>query len=127
MTSQKPEWFRMTENDAPPVAAPKVRRKMTFAAVLATSALVLGGAVFANAHDEESAQAETPSVTSSTTPTATPTAPTVSSSQTPPAIGNVPNSGVRPRHEGEEREHEGRERHHPDGDYEDHDRYSDDD
>jgi hypothetical protein len=127
MTSEKPDWFAMTENDGAPVAAPKARRKLTFAAVLATSALVLGGAVFANAHDEQSAQAETPAVTSSATPSATPTSPTISSSQTPPAIGAVPNSGAKPRHDGEERDHDGRERHHSDGDFENHDRFSDDD
>jgi hypothetical protein len=90
MTSEKPEWFELSEGDESAPVLRKKSKKLPFIAVAAAGAIVLGGALFANANDEPNANASTSSMTipgapstststgASTTSPATPGAPTIS-------------------------------------------------
>ena len=60
-TPQKPEWFQMAESDQPTsnqVAPSTKSRSLPLIALLATGAILAGGAVFANIRQEQPAVAE---------------------------------------------------------------------
>ena len=89
MTSEKPEWFELSEGDESAPVLRKKSKKLPFIAVAAAGAIVLGGALFANANDEPNASASTSSMT---IPGAPSTSSSTSSPNAPgtPAISNVP-------------------------------------
>ena len=86
MTSEKPEWFELSEGESSNPVIRKKSKKLPFIAVAAAGAIVIGGALFANANDEPNASASTSSMTvpaapgagNSVTSSATPGAPTIS-------------------------------------------------
>ena len=131
--TQKPEWFEMVDGDEPIsdfIKPAKTGKRIPMTAVLASAAIIIGGAFFANANGENSASAETVSAATSTGATSqmvasTPPSASPSSAQNgitnpstnkggTPAIGNLPqrggenegddnfsNRGDRPHHDGE--------------------------
>jgi len=96
MTSEKPEWFELSKDDASssaPIEKKKLSKKLPFIAVAAAGAIVLGGALFANANDEPNANASTSSMTIPGAPSAsTSTGASTTSPAVPgaPTISNVP-------------------------------------
>lgn len=146
--TQKPEWFEMVDGDdqvSDFVKASKRSKSLPITAVIASAAIIIGGAFFANANDESPAVAETVSAPSAQTNTTTPTdssaapiapkSPGKSGIQNPsakggdtPAIGQPPqrgeredddefgDDGDRPRFDGDhEGEHDGNRLPPPDG------------
>ena len=133
---KKPEWFELTDGDAPSAQVTKVNKKLPLAAVLITGAVIATGAFFANASEsdanaEQSVLAQTipstsagSSAATSTTSSSPSTSQSTSNPAQSPAIQN-PNQGGVPapvmgggdddgdheRGEGRERggDHEGRE------------------
>lgn len=113
MNSQKPEWFEIAEGDARSADVRKVNKKLPAIAVLVTGAVIATGAIFANASEEQSANAQVSQSQVSTTPSPEATLdPSQSNSQstTPGAIQN-------PKIDGSQQQR---------GDYDDDD-YGDDD
>ena len=138
MTPKKPDWFELTDGENSPANVRKINKKLPFAALVATGAIIVGGSLFANANDESSAVAETPTSSQSTVagnPTASQsaianTSPNISSSPSKsasgvnslpvPSVSNVPQRG--------DGDHEGRERgEHHEGEHHDGDRFEHDD
>ena len=111
--TQKPEWFEIADNDEQTsdfIKPAKVKnaKSLPIAAAVASAAIIIGGAFFANANSESSASADeenTMSITqTATTPsadpstTATPTAPGI---QNPSATnGSTPSIGQLPQGRG---------------------------
>ena len=62
MTLEKPEWFELSEGDEGAPVLRKKSKKLPFIAVAAAGAIVIGGALFANANDEPNASASTSSM-----------------------------------------------------------------
>ena len=114
MTSQKPEWFELTEKGDAYAGIQKVNKKLPIITLVVAGAVILGGSIFANANNEPSAVAETPTASqsmaaaaTSSTIAATPSTNSSQSASLPvPTVTNAPQ-----RSEGD---HEGREHH--DGD-----------
>ena len=52
-TPEKPEWFELTDGDAPSAQVTKVNKKLPVIAVLITGAVIATGAFFANASEEK--------------------------------------------------------------------------
>lgn len=114
--TQKPEWFELAENDeqtADFISPAKVKGKKSLpaTAALASLAIIVGGAFFANAHNETSASADeqTPpaitqnSGTASTSTLASGTSTTPSDPSAPSATtqsGNTPSIGQLPQGRG---------------------------
>lgn len=100
--TEKPEWFQLVDSDEQISDFVKPRRagkRIPATAVLASLAIIVGGAFFANANGETSASAETTAVaapvtpTDSTNPVATPATPRGGAASDTPAIGNLPQNG----------------------------------
>lgn len=122
MTSEKPEWFEISESESSNPVIRKKSKKLPFIAVAAAGAIVLGGALFANANDEPNASASTSSMT-------VPAAPGAGNSTTSSANGGAPTISNAPQgnsgafgHDGDHRDgfrHDGE--HHdgfrPDGEH----------
>ena len=53
-TPEKPEWFQLTDGDAPSAQVKKVDKKLPAIAVLVTGAVIASGAFFANASEKNS-------------------------------------------------------------------------
>lgn len=51
-TPEKPEWFQLTDGDAPSAQVKKVDKKVPAIAVLVTGAVIASGAFFANASEK---------------------------------------------------------------------------
>jgi hypothetical protein len=137
MTSKKPEWFEITEKGDAYAGIQKVNKKLPIITLVVAGAVILGGSIFANANNEPSAVAETPtasqSVAAATSSAATsqsgsvsaattsqsgsvPAATTSHSAKLPvPTVTNVPQRGDGDR---EGREHHERDREHHEGDHE---------
>lgn len=62
MTPKKPDWFELAEGDQPSSGVRKIDKKLPIAALAAVGVVIVAGSIFANANDEPSAVAETPSV-----------------------------------------------------------------
>ena len=125
---KKPEWFELTDKDAPSTQVTKVNKKLPIAAVLITGAVIATGAFFASASENDaSAQGVTQTVASSTgsaTPATTSSA-TPNASDSPgiqdPTQGGVMAPGTRGGDDdgdhqwredrGHDGDHEGREGH----------------
>ena len=126
MTPRKSEWLELAESDGSTRDVRKIDKRLTFGTLATVSAIILGGSLFANAHDEPIANAEVLATSSptaasaSSTPTSEPTttaakavvsktpqSPTPAIAATnikPPAIASMPKGG-----DDEGDEHEGRE------------------
>ena len=99
---KKPEWFELTDKDAPSTQVTKVNKKLPIAAVLITGAVIATGAFFASASENDaSAEGITQTVASSTASSApaTTSSATPSTSTSPgiqdPTQGGVPAPGTR--------------------------------
>ena len=132
MTPKKPDWFELTENGDSYTGIQKINKKLPIATLVVAGAVILGGSIFANANNEQTAVAETPTTSQSvaaqvSSPTAlTPSAKVASgtsgvNSLPVPTVTNVPQRGGDDEYEGRERG--SRERDHDDDDdlYEDED------
>ena len=51
-TPEKPEWFQLTDSDAPSAQVKRVSKKLPAIAVIATGAIIASGAFFANASEK---------------------------------------------------------------------------
>jgi hypothetical protein len=137
MTPKKPEWFELTENGDSYAGIQKINKKLPIATLVVAGAVILGGSIFANANNEQTAVAETPAASQSvvaqaSSPSAlTPSVKVTSSSSGVnslplPTVTNVPQRGDDDEHEGRERG--ARERDHDDdGDRHEDDRHEDED
>ena len=116
MTSEKPEWFEISEGDAITSESKAKSKKLPIIAVAAVGAIIFGGALFANANDEPSADASSTQISSLATPsTSASAAPSVSGA---PTIGSVPQGGAQGGDDGfgHDGDHRGPR---PDGDHHD--------
>lgn len=100
MTSKKPEWFEITEKGDAYAGIQKVNKKLPIITLVVAGAVILGGSIFANANNEPSAVADTPtasqSVAAATTSSAasTPAATSPQSAALPvPTVTNAPQRG----------------------------------
>jgi hypothetical protein len=130
MTSQKPEWFEITEKGDTYAGIQKVNKKLPIITLVVAGAVILGGSIFANANNEPSAVAETPTASQSmaaTTSSSNATTPSVNSSQSAslpvPTVTNVPQRGDgdregREHHDGDRPDFKDGDREHHDGDHE---------
>lgn len=97
MTSKKPEWFEITEKGDSYAGIQKVNKKLPIITLVVAGAVILGGSIFANANNEPSAVAETPTASQSVA-AATSSPSTVASTSTSipvPAVTNAPQYGDR--------------------------------
>ena len=124
--------MELAESDGSTRDVRKINKRLTFGTFAAVSAIIIGGALFANAHDEPLANAEvavsSPTVSSPATTSTPSSAPTVKN-PTPkasaskiqvPAIASLPQGG-----DDDGEEHEGRGGGHDRGEH--HDDEEDDD
>ena len=122
MKSKKPEWFEITEKGDAYAGIQKVNKKLPIITLVVAGAVVLGGSIFANANNEPSAVADTPTASQSVavataSSAAAPVATASQSSSLPvPTVTNVPQRGDGDR-EGREH-HDGDRRGFGDGDHE---------
>ena len=126
MTPKKPDWFELTDGEDSPANVRKINKKLPFAALVAAGAIVLGGSIFATAHDEPSAVADTPTASQSAIASASPN---ISStpSQSPSGVNALPVPTVTNAPQRGDGDHDGRERgDHRDGDHHDGDRFEHD-
>jgi hypothetical protein len=138
MTPKKPDWFELTENGDSYAGIQKINKKLPIATLVVAGAVILGGSIFANANNEQTAVADSPTTSQSvaaqaSSQSALTTSPKVTSGSSGvnslpvPTVTNVPQRGDDDEHEGRERG--GRERDHDDddGDRYDDDRHEDED
>jgi hypothetical protein len=127
--SKKPEWFELTDDDAPSARVTKVSKKLPTIAVLVTGAIIATGAFIASASESDSDEGQIASTsfnqvdsqgasatgTTSEVTNSNPAAPVTTSIQDPAQGGmkapgrNVEVGDDEDGHD-EGREHEGRER-----------------
>jgi hypothetical protein len=121
MTPKKPDWFELTDGEDSPANVRKINKKLPFAALVAAGAIVLGGSIFATAHDEPSAVADTPTASQSAIASASPN---ISStpSQSPSGVNALPVPNVTNPPQLGDGDLEGRDR----GDHHDGDRFEHD-
>ena len=107
MTPKKPDWFELTEKGDSYAGIQKVNKKLPIATLIVAGAVILGGSLFANANNEPSAVADTPTVSQSVAAVTSPSAtPSQANSLAAPTVTNIPQRGD---HEGREGDnHEGR-------------------
>jgi hypothetical protein len=131
MTPKKPDWFELTENGDSYAGIQKINKKLPIATLVVAGAVILGGSFFANANNEQSAVADTPTASQSvaaqvSSPSSSTTSAQVTSgtsgidSPPIPVVTNVPQRG-----DDDDAEHEGRKRGDRERDHDD-DRYDDD-
>ena len=65
MTPKKPDWFEITEGDNSSSGIRKINKKLPLVALIAAGAIIAAGSIFANANNEPSAVAETPTTSQS--------------------------------------------------------------
>jgi hypothetical protein len=121
MTPKKPEWFELTDGENSPSNVRKINKKLPLAALVAAGAIILGGSIFANANDEPSAVADTPTASQSAMASASPN---ISStpSQSPSGVNALPVPTVSNAQHRGDGDHEGRDKgDHHDGDGFEHD------
>ena len=131
MTSQKPEWFELTEKGDAYAGIQKVNKKLPIITLVVAGAVILGGSIFANANNEPSAVAETPTASqsmaaaaTSSTIAATPSTNSSQSASLPvPTVTNAPQRGEgdhegREHHDGDRPDFRDGDREHHDGDHE---------
>lgn len=126
MTPKKPDWFELTDGENSPANVRKINKKLPLAALIAAGAIILGGSIFANANDEPSAIADTPTASQSAMASASPN---ISStpSQSPSGVNALPVPTVTNAPHRGDGDHDGRERgDHRDGEHHDGDRFEHD-
>jgi hypothetical protein len=134
MTPKKPDWFELTENGDSYTGIQKINKKLPIATLVVAGAVILGGSIFANANNEQTAVAETPATSQSVvvqasspsalTPSAKVTSETSGINSLPlPTVTNVPQRGDDDEHEGRR----GQKRDHDDDEDDDDDRHEDED
>ena len=113
MTPKKPDWFELTENGDSYAGIQKVNKKLPIATLVVAGAVILGGSLFANANNEPSAIADTPTTSQAVAATqsvAAVTSPSATTSQAnplaAPTVTNIPQRGDHEGREGDD--HEGR-------------------
>ena len=135
MTPKKPEWFELTENGDSYAGIQKINKKLPIATLVVAGAVILGGSIFANANNEQTAVAETPAASQSVVAQASSPSELTTSAQVTsgasgvnslplPTVTNVPQRGDGDEHEGrrgQKRDHD------DDGDRYDDDRHEDED
>ena len=119
-TPEKPDWFELTDGDAPSANVTKVNKVLPALAVLVSGALIATGAFFANASSDQvqttpvgqisASPAANPQGGNQATPQASPTIKSSSATPTPP-IMVPPTGGGGDDEEDEGDDHEGRKRH----------------
>lgn len=135
MTPKKPDWFELTENGDSYAGIQKINKKLPIATLVVAGAVILGGSFFANANNEQSAVADTPTASQSvaaqvSSPSSLTTSAQVTSgtsgidSLPMPVVTNAPQRGDDEDYEHEERKRGDRERDH---DNDDRDEDGDDD
>jgi hypothetical protein len=107
MTPKKPDWFELTDGEDSSANVRKINKKLPLAALVAAGAIILGGSIFATAHDEPSAVADTPTASQSAIASSSPTfsstpsqSPSGMSSLPAPKVTNLPQRGEGRQHEG---------------------------
>jgi len=108
MTPKKPEWFELTDGEDSPANVRKINKKLPILALAATGLVIVAGSIFANANDESSASADTPSNVQSATPTlsASPSSSATGANSLPvPTVSNIPQRGDGDHHDGMYRDH----------------------
>lgn len=121
MTPKKPDWFELTEGGDSYAGIKKVNKKLPILTLVVAGAVILAGSIFANANNEPSAVADTPTASQSAaaapaTPTSQPASGSSSTTLPVPTVTNVPQRGDRDR-EGREH-HDGDRPDFKDGDHE---------
>ena len=109
MTPKKPDWFELTENGDAYAGIQKMNKKLPIATLVIAGAVILGGSLFANANNEPSAVADTPTASQSIAaaqPSASMSTPTNNSS----AVNSLPVPTVTTTPQRGDGDHEGRER-----------------
>ena len=111
MTPKKPDWFELTENGDSYAGIQKMNKKLPIATLVIAGAVILGGSLFANANNEPSAVADTPTASQSIAaaqPSASVSTPTNNTS----AVNSlpVPTVTTTPQRGDRDGDHEGRER-----------------
>jgi hypothetical protein len=148
MTPKKPDWFELTENEDSYTGIQKINKKLPIATLVVAGAVILGGSIFANANNEQTAVAETPTTSQSvasqassrsaltTSPKVTSGVSATSTSINPAAVKSVSTVNGLPMpvvtnvaQRDDDDEHEGRERgsRERDHDDDDDDRHEDED
>lgn len=130
MTSKKPEWFEITEKGDAYAGIQKVNKKLPIITLVVAGAVILGGSIFANANNEPSAVAETPTasqsvaVATTSSAAAAPVATASQSSSLPvPTVTNAPQRGDgdregREHRDGDRPDFKDGDREHHEGDHE---------
>jgi len=109
MTPKKPDWFELTENGDSYAGIQKMNKKLPIATLVIAGAVILGGSLFANANNEPSAVADTPTASQSIAaaqPSASVSTPTNNTS----AVNSLPVPTVTTTPQRGDGDHEGRER-----------------
>jgi hypothetical protein len=109
MTPKKPDWFELTENGDAYAGIQKMNKKLPIATLVIAGAVILGGSLFANANNEPSAVADTPTASQSIAaaqPSASVSTPTNNTS----AVNSLPVPTVTTTPQRGDGDHEGRER-----------------
>ncbi len=137
MTPKKPDWFELTENGDSYTGIQKINKKLPIATLVVAGAVILCGSIFANANNEQTAVADTPTASQSvvaqvsspsvSTPSAKVTSSGLGVNSLPvPTVTNLPQRGDDDEHEGRERGSRERD-HDDDGDRHEDDRHEDED
>jgi hypothetical protein len=109
MTPKKPDWFELTENGDAYAGIQKMNKKLPIATLVIAGAVILGGSLFANANNEPSAVADTPTASQSIAaaqPSASVSTPTNNTS----AVNSLPVPTVTTTPQRGDGDYEGRER-----------------
>jgi len=109
MTPKKPDWFELTENGDAYAGIQKMNKKLPIVTLVVAGAVILGGSLFANANNEPSAVADTPTASQSIAaaqPSASVSTPTNNTS----AVNSLPVPTVTTTPQRGDGDHEGRER-----------------
>jgi hypothetical protein len=109
MTPKKPDWFELTENGDSYAGIQKMNKKLPIATLVIAGAVILGGSLFANANNEPSAVADTPTASQSIA-AAQPSASVSKPANNSSAVNSLPVPTVTTTPQRGDGDHEGRER-----------------
>ncbi len=109
MTPKKPDWFELTENGDSYAGIQKMNKKLPIATLVIAGAVILGGSLFANANNEPSAVADSPTASQSIA-AAQPSASVSTPANNSSAVNSLPVPTVTTTPQRGDGDHEGRER-----------------
>ena len=109
MTPKKPDWFELTENGDTYAGIQKMNKKLPIVTLVVAGAVILGGSLFANANNEPSAVADTPTASQSIA-AAQPSASVSKPANNSSAVNSLPVPTVTTTPQRGDGDHEGRER-----------------